>query len=145
MWNCHAFLLLFCKMRVGRALRWGLLSQVLIHSVVCPFFFTFSKHSLPIEHRIHIWQISPQLSCCYTLQIRMLLKESDRIEYFPCGEINERSLSNPHLWLINTQTCIQITPPNNDFWKTFSSFPVMTWFLSNKSPCCSLDLKVLIA
>ena len=45
-------------------------------------------------------RVSPQLSCADTCQIWMWSGESNRyfyaIEYFAYGEINERSLSNPH-------------------------------------------------
>ena len=54
---------------------------------------------LAIEYHIHIWQVSPQLSCGDTCQIRMWCKESNRytgrLENFAYREINERSFSNP--------------------------------------------------
>ena len=39
-----------------------------------PDFLLLSKHWLPIEYHIHIWQVSPQLSCGDTCQIEKLLK-----------------------------------------------------------------------
>ena len=67
-----------------------------------PLFSTFpllSKQTLAIEYRVHIWQVSPQLSCGDTCQIWMWFGESNRyfckIENFAYGEISERSFSNP--------------------------------------------------
>ena len=40
-------------------------------SVIFPNFSAFSKHWLLIEYHIHIWQVSPQLSCGDTCQIWM--------------------------------------------------------------------------
>ena len=67
-----------------------------------PLFSTFpllSKQKLAIEYRVHIWQVSPQLSCGDTCQIWMWFRESNRyfckIENFAYGEISERSFSNP--------------------------------------------------
>ena len=91
---------------------WGLLSQF-------PPFRYFHivsgswKHTVAIEYHIHIWQVSPQLSCGDTYQIWMLFKASNRyfckIEYFAYGEINERSFSNPHRWWpVSTQTSINL-------------------------------------
>ena len=80
---------------------WGLLSQF------PPFryflnFSALSEHTLAIEYHVYIWQVSPQLSCGGTCQIYTWFKESKRyfcqIENFACGEINERSFSNPHPW-----------------------------------------------
>ena len=31
-----------------------------------PDFSRLSKHWLPIEYHVHIWQVSPQLNCCDT-------------------------------------------------------------------------------
>ena len=66
-----------------------------------PLFSTFpslSKQTLAIEYRVHIWQVSPQLSCGDTCQIWMWFGESNRyfckIENFANGEISERSFSN---------------------------------------------------
>ena len=54
---------------------------------------------LAIELHVHIWQVSPQLSCGDTCQIWMRFKECKRyfceIENFAYGEIDERSFSNP--------------------------------------------------
>ena len=86
------------------ALGWGLLSQF------PPFryfliFLALSEHTLAIEYHVYIWQVSPQLSCGGTCQIYTWFKESKRyfcqIENFACGEINERSFSNPHPWCRN--------------------------------------------
>ena len=55
---------------------------------------------LAIEYHIYIWHASPQLSCGDICQIWMWFEESNmyfcHIENFAYGEINERSLSNPH-------------------------------------------------
>ena len=52
-----------------------------------------------MEYHVHIWQMSLQLSCGDICQIWMWFEESNlyfcKIENFPHGEINERSLSNP--------------------------------------------------
>ena len=57
---------------------------------------------LAVEYHVHIWQVSPQLSCGDTCQIWMRFKEYNRyfcqIENFAYGEIDERSFSNPHPW-----------------------------------------------
>ena len=39
-------------------------------------FSALSNHPLATEHHVHIWQVSPQLSCGYTSQIWMWFKES---------------------------------------------------------------------
>ena len=80
---------------------WELLSQF-------PPFRYFPKfsaswiHALSIECHVYIWHVSPQLSCGDTCQIWMWLEEFSRyfrkIENYTYGEINERSLSNPHPW-----------------------------------------------
>ena len=53
-----------------------------------------------MEYRVHIWQMSPQLSCGDICQMWMWFEESSmyfcKIENFPEGNINERSFSNPH-------------------------------------------------
>ena len=68
---------------------------------------------LAIEYHVHIWQVSPQLSCGDACQILMWYKEPNRyfgrIENLAYGEINERSFSNPHpstwtLKCLNTRT-----------------------------------------
>ena len=78
---------------------WGLLSQFPPFRYF-PNFSESQKHTLAIEYHVHIWQVSPQLSCGDTCQIWMWSKESNRyfckIENFACGEISERSFSNPH-------------------------------------------------
>ena len=53
---------------------------------------------LIIEYHVRIWQVSPQVSCGDTGQIWMWFKESNGYfhKIFAYGEINERSLSNPH-------------------------------------------------
>ena len=80
-------------------LEWGLLSQV------CPFryFSIFSewwKQWLPEWYQVHIWQVSPQLSCGDTWQIWTWLKVSNLYFYWIIisrnEEINEWSFSNPH-------------------------------------------------
>ena len=75
---------------------WGLLNQF-------PQFRNFSvspKYMLAIEYHVHIRQVSPQMSCGDTCQIRIWCKKSNRyfgrIENFADGEINEWSFSNPH-------------------------------------------------
>ena len=78
---------------------WGLLSQFSPFRYF-PHFPLLSKQTLAIEYRVHIWQVSPQLSCGDTFQIWMWFRESNRyfckIENFAYGEISERSFSNPH-------------------------------------------------
>ena len=78
---------------------WGLLRQFLPFRYF-PIFLALSKHTLDIEYYVYIWRVSPQLSCGDTCQIWMWFKESNsylcKIENFACGEINERSFSNPH-------------------------------------------------
>ena len=65
-----------------------------------PNFSTSPKYMLAIEYHVHIWQVSPQLSCGDICQIWMRFKECNRyfcqIEYFAYGEIDERNFSNPH-------------------------------------------------
>ena len=74
--------------------RWGLLNQfILFH-----FFHSFSglsKHYLPIEYHIHIWQVSLQLSCSDTCQIWMWLNRSDINRNFPNRKINKMILVTP--------------------------------------------------
>ena len=78
---------------------WGLLKQF---HLFC-YFHNLSElwnYTLSIKHHVYIWQVSPQFSCGGTCQICMWLKEFSmyfcRIENFVSGEINERSISNPH-------------------------------------------------
>ena len=60
---------------------------------------------LTIEYHVHVWQVSPQLSCGDTCQTWKWLKESNRyfhkIENFADREINEHNFSNPHLSLLS--------------------------------------------
>ena len=49
-------------------LGWGLLSQFSPFRYF-PHFPLLSKQTLAIEYRVHIWQVSPQLSCGDTCQI----------------------------------------------------------------------------
>ena len=83
-------------------LGWGLLSQFSPFRYF-PHFPLLSKQTLAIEYGVHIWQVSPQLSCGDTCQIWMWFRESNmyfcETENFAYGEINERSFSNPHTWL----------------------------------------------
>ena len=92
---------------LDRKQEWGLLSQF------SPFryFPTFSewwKQWLPEWYQVHIWQVSPQLSCGDTWQIWTWLKVSNlyfyRIIISRNGEINERSFSNPHPRCVVTPT-----------------------------------------
>ena len=84
---------------VNDNLGWGLLSQF---SPFCyfPIFSEWSKQWLPLWYQVHIWQVSPQLSCGDTWQIWIWLKLSDlyfcQIKISRNGEISERSLGNPH-------------------------------------------------
>ena len=77
---------------------WGLLSQFPPFRHF-PNFSALSKHTLDIKYYVHIWQVSPQLSCGDTFQIWMWFKESNsyfcKTENFAYGEINELSFSNP--------------------------------------------------
>ena len=90
--------------RIPKVLRvqgWGLLSQFPPFRYF-PKFSSLSKHTLTVEYRVYIRQVSPQLSCGETCQILMWFKESNmyfcEIENFAYGEINEWSFSNPHPW-----------------------------------------------
>ena len=51
---------------------------------------------LSIEYHVHIWQVSPQLSCGDTCQKNET--GTCEIKNFAYGEIDERSFSNPHPW-----------------------------------------------
>ena len=92
---------------------WGLLSQFSPFRHF-PHFPWLSKQTLAIEYRVHIWQVSPQLSCGDTCQIWMWFRESNKyfckIENFAYGEINEGSFSNPH-----PRFCIWSTLPERCF------------------------------
>ena len=58
----------------GTWLRWGYWTNF-HHSLIILFLFTkLMKYSLPVTYHIHIWQVSPQLSCGGTCQIWMWLK-----------------------------------------------------------------------
>ena len=85
----------------GHYLGWGLLRRFPPFRYF-PNFSTSPKHMLAIEYHVHIWQVSPQLSCGDTCQIWMRFKECNRyfcqIENFAYGEIDERNFSNPHPW-----------------------------------------------
>ena len=91
---CHSFLVVH-RIYPG----WGLLSQFAPFRYF-PHFPLLSKQTLAIEYHVHIWQVSPQLSCDDTCQIWMWFRESNRyfckIENFAYGEISEQSFSNPH-------------------------------------------------
>ena len=82
-------------------LGWGLQSQFPSFG----YFHNFSvtpKHTLSVEHHVHIWQVSPQLRCADTCQLWMWLKSKQvllqyiYIKYFAYGEINRWSFSNLH-------------------------------------------------
>ena len=80
---------------------WGLRSQFSPFRYF-PKFSEWWKHWLPEWYQAHIWQVSPQLSCGDTWQIRTWLKVSNlyfcKIKTSRNGEINERSFSNLHPW-----------------------------------------------
>ena len=67
-----------------------------------PNFSTSSKCMLGIKYNVHIWRVSPQLSCGNTCKIWIRFKECNRyfckIKIFAYGEIDEQSFSNPHPW-----------------------------------------------
>ena len=77
----------------------GLLSQFPPFRYI-PNFSASPKYMLAIEYHVHIWQVSPQLSCGDIGQKWMWYQESNRyfgrIENSAYGEINERSFSNHH-------------------------------------------------
>ena len=66
-------------------------------------FSEFSEYWLPVENRVHVWQVS-----LYTVSmVTSAMHEVDSKRYLagifrlkirdlPCGETNERSFSNPH-------------------------------------------------
>ena len=62
-------------------------------------FFNYQSIGLLIEYRVHIWQMTQQLSCGGTCQILMWLKQNHRyfwkIENFSNGESNERRFRKP--------------------------------------------------
>ena len=108
-WNFHSALIWILNETIAMnsssgmpdAQGWGLLSQFSPFRYF-PHFPLLPKQTLAIEYRVHIWQVSPQLSCGDTCQICMWIGESNRyfckIEKFAYGEISERSFSNPHPW-----------------------------------------------
>ena len=75
---------------------WGLLSRFTPFRYF-PNFSTSPKYLLAIEYHVHIWQVSPQLSCGDTCQIWMRFKECNRyfcdIEKCAYREIDERSFN----------------------------------------------------
>ena len=97
-------------------LGWGLLSQFPPFRYF-PNFSESQKHALAIEYHIYIWQVSPQLSCGDTCQIWMWSKESNRyfckIENFACGEISQRSFSNPHTWTLSLNIGLNMLPSDS--------------------------------
>ena len=96
-------------------LGWGLLSQFPPFRY-SPYFSASPKYMLVIEHHVHIWQVSPQLSCGDICQIWMWLVESNRyfsrIENFAYGEINEQRFSNPTPVQVSiTRLILGLRPP----------------------------------
>ena len=67
---------------------WGLLIRFPPFSYF-PNFSTSPKHMLAIGYHVHIWQVSPHLSCGDS-------RYFCEIENFAYGEIDERSFRNPH-------------------------------------------------
>ena len=61
--------------------------------------FVFSvlqnQHCLPAEYHVHIWQVSPQLSWCYTYQLWMWLKGSNRYLLKSKMSLMERFMNIP--------------------------------------------------
>ena len=61
-----------------------------------------------MEYHVHIWQMSPRLSCGGIWQIWMWFEESYmcfcKIEIFANGEINDLSFSNAHPWAMTSHT-----------------------------------------
>ena len=53
---------------------WGWL-RLLHPFLYFPIFLKWSKHWLPFEYHVHIWQVSPQLSCGDTCQIWISLSK----------------------------------------------------------------------
>ena len=91
-----------------------------------PNFSTSPKYMLAIEYHVHIWQVSPQLSCSDTCQIWMRLKERNRyfcqIENFAYGEIDKQSFSNPHPW---TQWVYHTETDRSSGWLPWSSLEML--------------------
>ena len=79
-------------------LGWGLLSRFFPFRYF-PFFSALPKYMLAIEYHVHIWQVSPQLSCGDSCQIWMWCKESnrylDRVENFSYGKLTNGALVTP--------------------------------------------------
>ena len=69
-----------------------------------PDFSRLSKHWLPIEYHVHIWQVSPQLNCCDTRQIWKWFEELNsyicQISNFLKGVMKGQGFVNLHArWL----------------------------------------------
>ena len=81
-----------------------------------PKFSSLSKHTLTVKYGVHIWQVSPQLSCGDTFQIWMWFEESNmyfcEIENFAYGGINKRSFSNPTPVPSDPTACVCIRQTN---------------------------------
>ena len=65
-------------------------------------FFSITEHWLYIRHHLHIWQVSPQLSCVDTCPIWTWFKRSNRhfseTNNASKRDIYERSFSYSHPW-----------------------------------------------
>ena len=59
-------------------------------------FFQIIKHGLPNEYHVHIWLVSPQLSCQLWMGFNGPNKYFGESWNFFIGEINGRGFSNPH-------------------------------------------------
>ena len=112
--------------------RWGLLSQF---SPFCyfPRFSESSKHWLPIEYHVHIWQVSLQLGCSDTLQIWTRCKGSNRTfagsKISPWEKLVTRSLVLPTTGLcIITEAKIKWTTLSRQYF-TITVF----WFKFDQS------------
>ena len=113
---------------------WSLIDMVIAHLMVWPgrnqsglgitqpitctllysqIFQPLSKHSLAIEYHIHIWQMSPQLSCINTCQMWRWFKEPNKyfwkIKIFLTEKIMNGALSSPtpafYVMVANTHYC----------------------------------------
>ena len=88
---------------------WGLLLSRFPPFRYFPNFLTSPRYMLAIEYHVHIWQVSPQLSCGDTCQKWMRFKECSRhfreIENFAYGEIDERSFNTPHPKSLSSSDC----------------------------------------
>ena len=118
---------------------WGLLSQFSPFRYF-PHFPLLSKQTLAIEYRVHIWQVSPQLSCGDTCQIWMWFRESNRyfckIENFAYGEISERSFSNPHPWTLTPLPWTKWLPFCRQYFQTNFHEWKVSYFYSNFTEVC---------